>query len=111
MCVSVRVFPVALSHEHRVHAVARGMTSWAAKEAAYKAFGRWRVQFPEMEVVTASAKQPPQLRFHGGAAELCEDQCIVVRPSMRQRVPRWRWCRLTSVYDAVVPGFAHFYFA
>ena len=37
---------------------------WAAKEAAYKAFGTMRIPFPEL-CVQGGGKLPPALRFEG----------------------------------------------
>ena len=44
---------------------------WAAKEAAYKAFSRWRIPFPDF-VITNGERGAPELKFEGMAKELSE---------------------------------------
>lgn len=44
---------------------------WAAKEAAYKAFSRWRIPFPDL-VVTSKGSGAPELTFEGMAKELAD---------------------------------------
>jgi len=38
---------------------------WAVKEATLKAFGRWRIAFPEVSVVADAAPPPPPLAASG----------------------------------------------
>jgi holo-[acyl-carrier protein] synthase len=45
---------------------------WAAKEATYKAFGRARLQFPEIEIASAPTG-PPFLQLHGSTAEILRE--------------------------------------
>lgn len=44
---------------------------WAAKEAAYKAFSRWRIPFPDI-VVSNNERGAPELKFEGMAKEIAE---------------------------------------
>lgn len=45
---------------------------WAAKEAAYKAFSRARIPFPDF-IIRKSDKGAPELLFEGKALELSQE--------------------------------------
>lgn len=48
---------------------------WSTKEAAYKAFGKWRIPFYDMKV-TYAEKGVPRLEFDGMAKEVAEQNNI-----------------------------------
>eukprot|EP00656_Telonema_subtile_P041978 TRINITY_DN47352_c0_g1_i1.p1 TRINITY_DN47352_c0_g1~~TRINITY_DN47352_c0_g1_i1.p1 ORF type:complete len:156 (-),score=44.41 TRINITY_DN47352_c0_g1_i1:276-743(-) len=52
---------------------------WAVKEAAYKAFGRWRLDFREIRLGGAGPRSPPELILEGEAAERAAEVRIVRR--------------------------------
>lgn len=45
---------------------------WAAKEAAYKAFSKYRIPFPDIKIVSG-AKSRPELQFEGRALEVATE--------------------------------------
>ena len=52
---------------------------WAVKEAAYKAFGQGRLQFPEMEL-QSFPHHKPQLIFHGILGDMLANAGVSVDP-------------------------------
>lgn len=50
------------------------------KEAAYKAFGQGRLQFPEMELQSLPHNKP-QLIFHGKSRDMLANAGVSVDPS------------------------------
>jgi holo-[acyl-carrier protein] synthase len=49
---------------------------WAAKEAAYKAFSRTRIPFPDF-LITKSDKGAPELSFDGKAKEISLEMGLI----------------------------------
>ena len=46
---------------------------WAVKEATYKAFGRWRLDFRDIRVASSDQYSTPQLVLQGYAATKAEE--------------------------------------